>query len=158
MICFNLPNTITTHDNKIYVLIFNFCYVRFCCNHLFLCWKRIILFILTIAQCTTKVQPTIYTTKTHDSACFGDSIYLLWILWFVIFTQLLSLSIHTSHSTRVTSICTVNELWCYQDDISSATSMRLLLIFWTIIDFSHLLLNSNNLLSSCLTENELIHS
>lgn len=58
----------------------------------------------------------------------------------------------------ISSICTVNELWCDQNNVGSASSMGLFLILWPIVDFSHLFLNGYDLFSSFRTKDKFIHS
>lgn len=158
LISLDLPDTITTHDNKVYVLVFDFSDVGFGSDHLLLSREGVVLLVLAVAEGTAEVQSTVNTTETDHSSCFGDSIYLLWILWFMVPTQLLSLTIHTGHSPGVTSISTIHILRRNQHHISRTPSMRLLLIFRPIINLSHFLLYSHNLLPTRLTKYQLVHS
>jgi hypothetical protein len=125
---------------------------------LFLWRKTVVLLVLSITQGSAQIQAAIYSPKTHHAARFGDSIDLLCILWFVVFAQLFSLPTDASYCSRVSCICAVNELWSDQNDVSSATRMRVLFVLGAIVDFPHLFLNGYDLLFSGLTKNKLIHS
>ena len=157
LIGLDLPNTITTHDNKIYVFISDFNYIRFSCNHLFLWRQRVIFLILSITKSSTKIKSAINSAESDCSSCFGNSINFLWIFWFVVSAEFFSSSLDTGNSSRVTSISTVNKLWSDKNDISGTSSMRFFLIFGSVIYLSHLFLNSYNLFFSFSTENQFIH-
>ncbi len=158
LVCLDLPYTITSHYNKIYVLIFNSCNVRLSGNHLFLSWQWVVSLVFSITECSWEIESSIDSTKCNSSTCFGDSTNFLWIFRLMVSTKLLGLSLDTSNCSRITCIGTINKLWCDKNDISSTTSMWFLFILGTVFYLSHLFLNGYNLFLALWTEDQIVHS
>ncbi len=156
-VCLDLPYTIASHNNKIYVFVFNLHDVWLGGYHLLLSWQALVLFVLSVTEGSRKVQATIDSSKSYCASCLCDSIDFLRILWLMIPAELLSLTLDTSDSPRVSCICAVNELRSDQNNVSSASGMRLFLVLGAVLNLPHLFLNGYNLLSSTGSENHFVH-
>ncbi len=154
----DFPNPVAAHNNIIYVLIFNFSDVGLGCDHLLLCRKGLVFLVLPIPQGSAQVQSSIHSAETDHTSSLGDSIYLLLVLRLMVLAQLYSLTVHTCHRSRVPCVRAIYELRSYQDHVRSTSCMWLLLVLWSVVNFSHLPLDAYNLLTAGLTEDQLVHS
>lgn len=157
LIGLDLPNTIATHNNKVYVVVSDFNNVRVSSNHLLFSRQRIVFFILSITEGSTKIESTVDSTESDCSTGFGNSINFYRVFWFMVSAEFFGFSLDTGDSSRVTSIGTVNKLWGDENNIGGTSSMRFFLIFGTVIYLSHLFLNSYDLFFTLGTENQFIH-
>jgi hypothetical protein len=153
----DLPDAVASHNNKIYVLVFDFHDVRLGGNHLVLRFEALVLFVLAVAECPGEVETAVDSAKVDRSTGLGNSINFLRIFGLVVLAQLLGLSFDTGYRSGVPGVCTVDEVRCDQDDVGGAARVAFLLVFGSILFLSHLLLDGDNLLPAGLAEDHVVH-
>jgi hypothetical protein len=75
----------------------------------------------------------------------------------VVLAKFYSFVVLMCNGARVSGISTVNEIRSYEYNVSSASSVRILLILRTIIPLFHFLLDLDDLCSSIGTVEENVH-
>ena len=90
IISFYLPYAVTTHYNKVYVLVLYLCYIRVGSDHLILGLQITSSLVLEVAQGSRKVETSVHPTVAHTPSCLADPIQLNRILWFMVFAKLYS--------------------------------------------------------------------
>jgi len=153
----DLPDAVASHNNKIYVLVFDFDDVWLGGNHLVLRLEAFILFVLSVPECPREVESTVDSAEVDSASSLGNSINFLRIFGFMVFAELLGLSLDASHRSRVPSISAINEVRSDQDNICRAACMTFLLVFGPILFLSHLFLDGDDLFSAFLAEDHIIH-
>ena len=157
LITFLLPYAITTHYNKINVLIFDLQNIWISCDYLIFRRYFCIILVLQITQSSRQVQVTIYTTVLDLTSCFVYAFCLFLVFRLVVLAQGISFLPNWRNWSRITCICTVNVLRGYQNDICCTSCMRNFFIAYSILFLFHLILNIDNLIFAFFCKKKLVN-